>query len=323
MEVYARLTADLDGEPISLREVFFGAPGAPMTLGAEDDVQAHFVKVLLRGSREELLAQLRDLTPDDFARLRRQCPAFDWIGLFALLYDAAARGGVDPLTIDPRPEGGDGTARAPVTEGDVWGMTEEQQEAFGRAMAGAGKAEEDRMAEEAKKKTAPEAAEPKPGVMKTLEVDATDAAWRLAGSQFIKLSREPIVALLSRHLAPGDDATARAKIAAFLETEIGGALVASVLSMGLGMLPQAIGDVPQRMARELRVKAMADGGEVVAELLMGPLRQVIGLYLQGAPSQESILRATAGQLPAARADAPEPLPAEEPALAEPAKRVAS
>jgi hypothetical protein len=43
------------------------------------------------------------------------------------------------------------------------------------------------------------------------------------------------------------------------------------------------GETPQRLARELRVRAMADAGDVVAELLMGPLRQVVSLYLQGVP----------------------------------------
>lgn len=124
----------------------------------------------------------------------------------------------------------------------------------------------------------------------TLKTDATDAAWRTAGSQFVKLTREPLVGLLTRHLAPGDDAF-RAKIAAFLETELGGALVASMLAAALSALPATAGEVPQKLARELRVRAMSDAGDVMADLLMGPLRQVIALYLQdpaGAPSAPAI-----------------------------------
>ncbi|MFO0561566.1 MAG: hypothetical protein U0269_26380 [Polyangiales bacterium] len=113
----------------------------------------------------------------------------------------------------------------------------------------------------------------------TLKTDATDAAWRTAGSQFVKLTREPLVGLLTRHLAPGDDAF-RAKVAAFLETELGAALVASMLAAALSAMPATAGDVPQKLARELRVRAMADAGDVMADLLMGPLRQVIALYLQ-------------------------------------------
>ncbi|MDB4932054.1 MAG: hypothetical protein JWM10_4538, partial [Myxococcaceae bacterium] len=119
-------------------------------------------------------------------------------------------------------------------------------------------------------------------VLKSLEVDATEAAWRLAGSQFVKLAREPIVALLSRHLGP-DDPALRGRVAAFLDTEIGASLLSGVLSLGLSALPLPAGDVSHKLARELRVRAMAGTSDVVADLLMGPLRQVAVMYLQGAP----------------------------------------
>jgi hypothetical protein len=122
-------------------------------------------------------------------------------------------------------------------------------------------------------------------IVKTLQIDATDAAWRTAGSQFVKLAREPLVGVLSRHLGP-DDPSFRARVAAFLETEIGTALLASMLSAGLAAMPAVAGDVPQRLSRELRVRAMADAGDVVAEVLMGPLRQVMSLYLRDMPSVE-------------------------------------
>ncbi len=118
-------------------------------------------------------------------------------------------------------------------------------------------------------------------LLKTLEADAGDAAWRTAGSQFVKLARDPIVALLSRHLAPGDESM-RARIAAFLETELGSALLAGMLSAGLAALPLPGNDMPQKLARELRVRSMAGAGDVIADVLMGPLRQVAVLYLQGA-----------------------------------------
>ena len=130
----------------------------------------------------------------------------------------------------------------------------------------------------------------------TIKVDASEAAWRTAGSQFVKLAREPLVGLLTRHLAPGDDAF-RARLAAFLETELGTALLASMLSASLSALPQTAGDVPQKLARELRVRAMADAGDVLADVLMGPLRQVMALYLQdpqGAP-QLGVATATAAE----------------------------
>lgn len=127
----------------------------------------------------------------------------------------------------------------------------------------------------------------------TIKLDASEAAWRTAGSQFVKLAREPLVGLLTRHLAPNDDAF-RARLAAFLETELGSALLASMLSATLSALPQTTGEVPQKLARELRVKAMADAGDVMADVLMGPLREVMRLYLQdpqGAPAAAHALDA--------------------------------
>jgi hypothetical protein len=124
---------------------------------------------------------------------------------------------------------------------------------------------------------------PKPPIVKTLQNDAVDAAWRTAASQFVKLTREPLVALLSRHLGP-EDASVRNKIAAFLETEVGTALLTSVLSVGLSAMPGSTGEAPVRLARELRVKAMTDMGDVVADVLMGPLRQVMSIYLQDMPA---------------------------------------
>lgn len=124
---------------------------------------------------------------------------------------------------------------------------------------------------------------PKPPIMKTLQNDAVDAAWRTAASQFVKMTREPLVAVMSRHLGP-DDESMRKRIADFLNTEIGTALLTSVLSVGLAAMPGTAGETPQRLARELRVKAMTDMGDVVADVLMGPLRQVMAMYLQGVPA---------------------------------------
>lgn len=116
-------------------------------------------------------------------------------------------------------------------------------------------------------------------ITKTLQSDATEAAWRTAGSQLVKMTRDPLVGLLSRHLGP-DDPALRKKIADFLATEAGTALLAALLSVGLSALPVTSGEAPARLARELRVKAMADMGDLVADVIMGPMRQVIAFYIQ-------------------------------------------
>jgi hypothetical protein len=122
-------------------------------------------------------------------------------------------------------------------------------------------------------------------IMDTVKADAEAAAWMLAGSQFVKLTKEPIVALLSRHLGPGDDSL-RARIAAFLDTELGTAIVAAILSGGLSAMPAPPGspaaNINARLARELRVKSMATVGDAAVDLIAGPMRQVISLYIAGA-----------------------------------------
>lgn len=117
--------------------------------------------------------------------------------------------------------------------------------------------------------------------LKQLEDDARDAAWRTGAGQFVKLARDPLTAMLSRHLGPGDESL-RGRIAAFLETKLGTALVSALLSAGLSALPNGasrmIGLSPAQLARltqELRVGAMAGAGDVAADLFMGPLRQAL------------------------------------------------
>jgi hypothetical protein len=111
----------------------------------------------------------------------------------------------------------------------------------------------------------------------TLQNDALEAGWRTAGAQFVKLAREPLVGLLSRHLGPGDESM-RARIAAFLETELGTAMLSSLLSVGLTVVPGVKGVVAERLSRELRVKAMSGAADALADVVMGPLRQVMMLY---------------------------------------------
>jgi hypothetical protein len=112
--------------------------------------------------------------------------------------------------------------------------------------------------------------------------EGADAAWRMAGSQFIKLAKEPVVAALSRNLGPGDDAL-RGKIAAFLDTELGTAMLTALLSVGLSALPKGIGgnDLIPNLSHELRVASMSRAGDAIADVVMGPLRQVAVMYIQG------------------------------------------
>jgi len=124
-------------------------------------------------------------------------------------------------------------------------------------------------------------------IKNTLKVDAPEAGWRVAGSQLVKLSRDGFSALLARHLSPGDESM-RNKVAHFLTTPVGTSLLTATLSIGLSSMPQTSGPVPQRLARELRIKAMADMGDLVTEVIMAPLRQVMELYLKGMPTETEV-----------------------------------
>jgi hypothetical protein len=119
-----------------------------------------------------------------------------------------------------------------------------------------------------------------PTLTETLAVDATDAAWRTAGSQFVKLTRDPLAAALCRHLGGEENEGLRARAAAFLHSELGSALLSVSLSGCLSAVPESAGPVPQRLARELRVRGMAGAGDALADVITGPLRQVIDTYLR-------------------------------------------
>ncbi len=114
--------------------------------------------------------------------------------------------------------------------------------------------------------------------------DISEAALRSGARQFLKLTKEPIVALLQRHLGP-DDESMRAKIAAFLDTEAGSALHGAILAMGLMAVPEALtaSDYTNPLARELRVAAMASAGDMLADVIMEPLRKLIATSLAAAP----------------------------------------
>jgi len=120
-------------------------------------------------------------------------------------------------------------------------------------------------------------------VVKTVERDAADAAWRMAGHQLVKLAREPLVAALARSLGPGDE-TFRARLAAFLETELGATLLTALLSVGLSAVPALPGlpaPLVQRLAQELRVKSMAGAADLIVDVVMGPVRETLATFAAG------------------------------------------
>lgn len=126
----------------------------------------------------------------------------------------------------------------------------------------------------------PSPSKSQPSLVDRAKAESEAAAWRVAALQFTKLTRDPLVGAISRHLAPGDESV-RARVAAFLDTEAGKALVAGLLGVTLGALPPTLGPVPAKLAEELRVQSMSGAGDLVADVIMGPLREVMSTYLRG------------------------------------------
>lgn len=120
-----------------------------------------------------------------------------------------------------------------------------------------------------------------PSVVSVAKNEAMIAAKRTAAKQLVKLVREPLVAAIGDQF--GDDPTTRKKIGKFLNTQLGEALVSIVLSFGISMLPGMpvanMQNISKDFADELRVKGMTDVGEFFAELMMGPMREIISSYI--------------------------------------------
>jgi len=113
--------------------------------------------------------------------------------------------------------------------------------------------------------------------------DTREASMRMMSSQLVKLTREPLVALLTRNLGLEDNESSRAKVAMFLKSPLGDAMVSGMLSMGVASLPVK-NDIKQLVSRELRLRAMGTAMDEAVDLIMEPFRTVTGQLLSGEAS---------------------------------------
>lgn len=135
-----------------------------------------------------------------------------------------------------------------------------------------------------KKKMANTQGEVKKSALETGLEDGGEGLRRAVAKQFIKATRDPLVAALLRH---EKDENMKTKMAELFKTPFGEAILASILSIGLSYLPTK---VPGKdvLARELRVMAMAIMADVALDLFMGPLRQALSTAIQDPAWVESI-----------------------------------
>lgn len=125
-------------------------------------------------------------------------------------------------------------------------------------------------------------------VVNTAKADASKSGVRIARKQLLKLMRDPLVAYLAGNLGDGSE-SARKKAADFLSSELGEALMSGLVGVGLSTIPDSMGGQYKVMlAEELRVHGMTEVGDQVADLLMGPLRQVLSMFAGSmGPAEES------------------------------------
>lgn len=138
--------------------------------------------------------------------------------------------------------------------------------------------------------------------------DAEDAAYRVAANQLVKLVSEPLAAAIAKGAGP--DSRYQKDIAAFLETELGRAMIRGTLAAGLAFAPGIPGisaEMQARMAREMRVSGAAGAGDFVADIVTEPMRMaLVGLINTGGfpaiGTPETKVRVADGGLPEAKDD---------------------
>lgn len=108
-----------------------------------------------------------------------------------------------------------------------------------------------------------------------LKSDMGEAAWRVVATQFLKAAKTPIVAALQRQMNKKDRHT-KARLEAFLSTPLGEGALAMLLSVGILTIPEGLaGETPKKISEELRVFAMANVGNLIADVIMEPLRAAL------------------------------------------------
>lgn len=122
----------------------------------------------------------------------------------------------------------------------------------------------------------------KPKFVDMIKSDATNAAYRVAGTQITNGMKAAILKLLESR---GADGGKLQMISEMLDTEVGSAVVALMVGFGLNYAP-VIGEDPrvQKLATEFRTHGMATAGNAVVEVAMGSFLPVIQDALKALPA---------------------------------------
>lgn len=111
--------------------------------------------------------------------------------------------------------------------------------------------------------------------------DLSQASIRIQARQFLNLVQEPIAANLASKIDPNNsDPGMKDKLIAFFATESGKAIFGILVSLiveTLGLENSVIAAIN----KEIRVESMAVIGDEVADVIMGPLREVLSNFAAG------------------------------------------
>lgn len=107
-------------------------------------------------------------------------------------------------------------------------------------------------------------------VKSTLVLDAKEASYRVATDQLLKLVKEPLIASLMQNLQSSDPSL-KMKLATFLNTDLGEAILSSILSVLVGNFPALNENLKENLSSELRISAMTKVGNMAANILTDPL----------------------------------------------------
>lgn len=114
--------------------------------------------------------------------------------------------------------------------------------------------------------------------------EGADAIWRSVADQYKETVKVPFLAALYRNLNIGGNGTMdkviRAKVAKFLETDLGDSLFMYVLSFSTQFITYQK-TMAQRLARELRVAAQAKIFSKVMTAFFGPMRAALDEVIRG------------------------------------------
>lgn len=113
---------------------------------------------------------------------------------------------------------------------------------------------------------------------------ASEGSVRIVAKQIVVRTRPIIVDLLTKQFGKKDKSFG-AKLTMMLESPLGTAFHAMILSFLINAMPQKLRDkVPfvERVVEELRISSVADAGNMVADMVLGPLMELASMYFQNA-----------------------------------------